>query len=403
MWLDSELTSVTLVASHVRGYVNVMTNEAMEDPGVSSRERYARFMENSCCTHFCIGPNPFMARFVYALLFLLASLLAWAIRDYGRSAISEFQRLNGCHGARYCLGAEGVLRISFGCSSFFFVMFLSTAGTKKLDDPRNSWHSEWWPAKIIMWMGFIAVPFFIPSAFIQLYGKIAHFGAGAFLLIQLVSVISFITWLNDCCRSEKRCPIQVPILSIAAYVASILGIVLMYVWYASKPTCSLNILFITLTLVLLQLMTFVSLHPKVKGGFLSPGLMGMYIVFLCWSAIRSEPQTEVCNQKAQAATSADWLTITSFVIAVFVVVMATFSTGIDSKCFQFKRTRAESEDDVPYGYGFFHFVFAMGGMYFAMLFIGWNAHKTMQNIFSLFNLQMDNRCWMGQYLGQTCE
>ncbi|XP_010925321.1 uncharacterized protein [Elaeis guineensis] len=351
-----------------------MTNEAMEDPGISSRERY------TCCTHFCNGPNPFIARYVYSLLFLLASLLAWAIRDYGRSAISEFQRLKGCHGARYCLGAEGVLRISLGCSLFFFVMFLSTAGTKKLDDPRNSWHSEWWPAKIIMWMVFMAVPFFIPSAFIQLYGKVAHFGAGVFLLIQLVSVISFITWLNDCCRSEinaQRCPLQVLILSIAAYVASILGIVLMYVWYAPKPTCRLNILFITLTLVLLQFMTFVSVHLKVKG-FLSPGLMGMYIVFLCWSAIRSEPQTEVCNQQAQAATSADWLTITSFVIAVLVIVMATFSTGINSKCFQFKRTRAETEDDVPYGYGFFHFVFAMGGMYFAMLFIGWNAHQTMQ-------------------------
>lgn len=82
--------------------------------------------------------------------------------------------------------------------------------------------------------------------------------------------------------------------------------------------------------------------------------------------------------------------------------MATFSTGIDSKCFQvsyqrlkywlsspitsrleiqhmqFTKAETESEDDVPYGYGFFHFVFAMGAMYFAMLFIGWNAHKTMQ-------------------------
>ncbi|XP_019705090.1 uncharacterized protein [Elaeis guineensis] len=387
-----------------------MTKEAMDEPGISSRERYTRFMENSCCTHFSLGPNPFMARYVYAILFLLASLLAWAIRDYGRSAISEFRRTNhaqfgpffctgrcirisqslfldfnlyaglkSCHGARYCLGAEGVLRISFGCFSFFFVMFLSTAGTKKLDDPRNSWHSEWWPVKIIMWMGFMAVPFFIPTAFIQLYGKIAHLGAGAFLLIQLVSVINFITWLNDHCRSEKnvkRCRIQVLILSIAAYVASILGIVLMYVWYTPKSTYRLNILFITLTLVLLQFMTFVSLHSKVKEGFLSPGLMGIYVVFLCWSAIRSEPQTENWNQKAEA--SADWLTIVSFVIAVLVMVMATFSTGIDSKCFQFKKSEAESEDDIPYGYGFFHIVFAMGGMYFAMLFIGWSEHKTMQ-------------------------
>lgn len=322
-----------------------------------------------------------MARYVYTTIFLVTCLLAWTLRDYGHSALSELERLKGCHGARYCLGAEGVLRVSLGVFIFFFIMFISTAGTKKLDDPRNSWHSEWWPAKIVLWIILMATPFCVPSAFIQLYGKIAHFGAGVFLLIQLISIISFITWLNDCCRSEKnaeRCRIQFSAFSVATHVASLLGIVLLYVWYAPKASCSLNIFFITLTLVLLQLMNFVSVHPKVKVGMLAPGLMGLYIVFLCWCAIRSEPYTEICNKKAATATSHDWLTIVSFVIAVLVIVMATFSTGIDSKSFQFKKTEAESEDDVPYAFGFFHFVFAMGAMYFGMLLIGWNAHNTMR-------------------------
>jgi hypothetical protein len=38
---------------------------------------------------------------------------------------------------------------------------------------------------------------------------------------------------------------------------------------------------------------------------------------------------------------------------------------------------ALSEDDVPYGYGFFHFVFAVGSMYFGMLFVGWYTQKPM--------------------------
>ncbi|CAL9123421.1 unnamed protein product [Musa acuminata var. zebrina] len=366
-----------------------MTNAAMEElcsndgnnSGGGGRERYTEFLEDSCCARNCLGPKPSIARFIYAIIFLVTCLLAWTIRDYGRNALSELERLKGCHGARYCLGAEGVLRISFGCFLFFFVMFLSTVGTKKLEDSRNFWHSEWWPAKIIIWIGFMVVPFFVPSAFIQFYGKFAHFGAGAFLMIQLISVISFVTWLNDCCQSDRyarRCRYQVMVLSVAAYVASILGIILMYIWYVPSLSCRLNILFITLTLVLLQLMTLPSMHSKVKAGFLAPGLMGMYIVYLCWSAIKSEPQTEICNKKAAVATSADWLIIVSFVIGVLAIVIATFSTGIDSKCLQFRKTEADLEDDVPYGYGFFHFVFAMGAMYFAMLFVGWNAHNTMQ-------------------------
>ena len=85
------------------------------------------------------------------------------------------------------------------------------------------------------------------------------------------------------------------------------------------------------------------------------------------------------------------------------MVIATFSTGIDSKCFQvyytqlllfgyhtfyqivfwkqpfqFRKDDTQAEDDVPYGYGFFHFVFATGAMYFSMLLIGWNTHHSIR-------------------------
>ncbi|KAK8452533.1 hypothetical protein SEVIR_5G124900v4 [Setaria viridis] len=177
--------------------------------GSSSGEEEARcggrFVEDWCCAcaGLLVGPNPMMARYLYALIFLVTNLLAWTLRDYGDSALAELQRLKVCQGARYCLGAEGVLRISLGCFLFFFVMFLSTVKTRKVQDCRNSWHSEWWPVKVVLWLGLTAVTFLAPSPLVQLYGKVAHFGAGrAFLVIQLISVTRFIMWLNDCCRSE---------------------------------------------------------------------------------------------------------------------------------------------------------------------------------------------------------
>jgi hypothetical protein len=45
---------------------------------------------------------------------------------------------------------------------------------------------------------------------------------------------------------------------------------------------------------------------------------------------------------------------------------------------QFSNRIIMLEDDVPYGYGFFHLVFASGAMYIGMLFVGWNAHRTME-------------------------
>ncbi|KAL0552819.1 hypothetical protein IC582_011946 [Cucumis melo] len=346
--------------------------------GGSSDEGRRIFKADTWFSQFRNGSNPWMARYIYALMFLIANLLAWAVRDYGRGALTEMERLKGCHGARDCLGAEGVLRVSLGCFIFYFTMFLSTTGTSKMRGRRSTWHSGWWSAKIILWIAFIIIPFVLPATIIRLYGDVAHFGAGVFLLIQLVSVISFITWLNDCCQSDKpadRCQIHIMLLSTMAYVICLVGIISMYIWYVPQPTCLLNIFFITWTLVLLQLMTSVSLHPKVDAGILTPGLMGLYIVFICWCAIRSEPGGGKCVRNAETSNKTDWLTIISFIVAVLAMVIATFSTGIDSKCFQFRKDdKQDEDDDVPYGYGFFHLVFATGAMYFAMLLIGWNTN-----------------------------
>ena len=53
-----------------------------------------RFVEEWCCAcaGLLAGPNPMMARYLYALIFLVTNLLAWTLRDYGNSALDELQR-----------------------------------------------------------------------------------------------------------------------------------------------------------------------------------------------------------------------------------------------------------------------------------------------------------------------
>ncbi|KAE9588206.1 putative serine incorporator/TMS membrane protein [Lupinus albus] len=334
-------------------------------------------------SQFRNASNPWMARYVYGFIFLVANLLAWASRDElsSLSALLEMKGFRGCKVGKDCLGTEGVLRVSMGCFMFYVIMFWSTVGTSKLNVVRDKWHSGWWSIKIVLWIATTIFPFLLPSQFIQFYGQVSHFGAGVFLLIQLISIISFITWLNDRWVSEKyaeRCQIHVVIFATIAYCVCLGGIILMYFWYAPQPTCLLNLFFITWTLLLLQIITSVSLHSKVNAGILSPGLMGLYVVYLCWSAMRSEPAGARCIVKSDSATTTDWQSIISFVVAILAIVIATFSTGIDSKCFQSRKDDTPAEDDVPYGYGFFHLVFATGAMYFAMILIGWNSHHSMR-------------------------
>ncbi|CAL5438499.1 unnamed protein product [Camellia sinensis] len=303
-------------------------------------DRYAKLVKGSWFSQFHNGSNPWMARYVYGLMFLIATFLAWAVRDYGHGALTEMKRLEEFEGGLDCLGTEGVLRVTYqnprcktalssrnetisGEENFFMneikekrLELLHQAGTSKLGGARELWHSGWWFAKILLMITFTLLPFFVPSAVIRLYGELAHFGAGYFHVMLLATI---------------------------AYVVCILGIILMYIWYVPEASCLLNIFFITWTFVLLQLMTSVSLHPKVNAGFLTPGFMGLYVVFLCWCAIRSEPPETKCIKKSEGEIKQDWLTIISFVVAVLAIVIATFSTGIDSKCFQFRKDESEEQ------------------------------------------------------------
>ncbi|KAB2009359.1 hypothetical protein ES319_D10G161700v1 [Gossypium barbadense] len=258
-------------------------------------------------------------------------------------------------------------------------MFLTTFSTRKLFDACSKWHSGWWALKFFLLVVSMVVPFFLPPGFIQIYGEVARIGAGIFLLLQLVSVIEFIRWWNKYWASDEQskqsCSIAL-FTSTVFYVASICGIVTMYYFYAPRPSCCLNIFFITWTAILLIVMMAMSLHSKVNRGLLSSGIMAAYVVFLCWSAIRSEPADEKCNVQKPKNGHGDWTTVLGFLIAIGAIVMATFSTGIDSKSFQFRKDEVKAEDDIRYNYGFFHIIFSLGATYFAMLFISWNLENS---------------------------
>ncbi|KAJ0034906.1 hypothetical protein Pint_25256 [Pistacia integerrima] len=319
-------------------------------------------------------------RYFYGIIFLIINLIAWFIRDYGQKVLPQLHYLKSCGvGGRECFHTLGVLRVSLGCFIFFFLMFLCTCYTQKLYEARSKWHTGWWTLKFILLIISIAVPFFFNSVYIHLYGELARVGAGIFLALQLVSVIEFIAWWNNYWMLDQErkqsCSLGL-FMSKVFYIASAMGIVLMYYLYASKLACALNIFFITWTAILLMVMMAISLHSMVNRGVLSSGIMAAYLVFLCWSAIRSEPANEKCNVQKQVNGNGDWTTILGFLLAICAIVMATFSTGIDSQSFQFRKDKVHLEDDIPYKYGFFHLIFSLGAMYFGMLFISWNLENS---------------------------
>ncbi|RAL51065.1 hypothetical protein DM860_005421 [Cuscuta australis] len=320
-------------------------------------EMYANIKEGSWFTQFGNGCNPWMARYVYGSFFLIANLLAWAVRDYGYTTFKSMQKLKNCNVGRECLDTLGVLRVSFGCFMFYIIMFVSTTGTSKMNGRREKWHSGWWIPKTMMMLALIVLSFFLPSKLFSIYGEIALYGAGVFLLIQLISMITFINWVNKKCYCENSriSSLQRRVLATFTHFLCVLAIAFLYGWYAPHMSCTLNISIISGTLGLYITMVVVSHFLTVNAGSLSSSLMGLYVIFLSWCALKSEPE-ENCMRKGGS----------------------DHTSKIDVLTIILKREDEKHEDDVPYGYGFFHLVFATGSMYSAMLFVGWNTNHSMQ-------------------------
>lgn len=347
-----------------------------------------------CICGFCSLPGTRRAaKYVYGVLFLLVAVAVWVIRDMAYSLdLPALYTFSECKKKAYdrnwspladsshCAGPEGVLRLSFGIFFFFTIMLVSTAGTKFREDWRDSWHVGWWPLKLLLFLFLLFLPFFIPSIFFEIYASICIGGSAIFLIIQLISLLNFVFVWNDTWLDMPDRMSWMITIAVVSYAISLAGIIAMYFFFAPHASCSLNIFLITFTLILIVIFSLISFHPSVTAGPMTSGLMGVYLVYLCWSAIMSQPFTQQCNTRPRQSGQGEWVDIIGLVIAIGSIALSVYATGIDSRCFALhpggKDEDNPESNEVEYGYGFFHLVFALGSMYLAMLFIGWDLRST---------------------------
>ncbi|KAJ1264447.1 hypothetical protein BS78_08G001900 [Paspalum vaginatum] len=154
---------------------------------------------------------------------------------------------------------------------------------------------------------------------------------------------------------------KVIVVSVLAHVGSSTWTIVMVFWYTG---CWQNIVVLVTTIILLAIMYKISLKLKSKapGFFMEPGLVAVYMVFLRWLAITSEPETG-CYKKDKAGAIS--MTALAFGAGLISATVSAFSTGTQYTSIQGRNHHM--------GTNFFHFVFATGCMYFGMLFLGWET------------------------------
>lgn len=376
------------------------------------------------------------ARMAYSVLFVLSAVLAWLLRDFAKPVLDHLPwiiRGDVDHSDRW-YGQQAAYRVSMGTFMFYGLMSVSLLGVRYKSDKRDQYlHHGGWLLKIALWLGCLVLPFFLPNGVILGYSWLARIGAGMFLVIQMLILLDCTQSWNDAwvAQEDERFLYGLLAASLACYLGSIGTLAFLFYWFNPSGVdggCGLNVSIIVLSGLLVMAFSAVSLHPKVQNGSLFPSaVIGMYVMYLAYGALLSEPHDYACNGLGAKWNVASGTTLVGGLLLTLVTTTySAFRAGSNTRTFTMYSSDADepllerpptsqagadsgAEDaelgdmsssgaermskerdgagdggdrqeraldefaPVTYSYSFFHLVFALASMYIGMLMTGWGT------------------------------
>eukprot|EP00127_Corallochytrium_limacisporum_P003389 Clim_evm17s149 gene=Clim_evmTU17s149 len=288
-----------------------------------------------------------------------------------------------------CSGLIVTYRIMLGFTLFHSVLCLTLIGVQSSQDPRAVVQNGLWPLKILALAGIIAGAFFIPVSAIINYYYPAIILALFFLILQAVVLVDFAHSIAESLIAKYEesggCIWRAILIGLAAlmFACIFVAIVLMYYFFAPSASCSLQIFFITINLILGLIALISAVHPKVQehnpsSGILQAGVAWGYTAFLVFSAVASDPNGQECNEFASEGSTDDTAVIIGAIITILAVVWGAFRLGgsdiTGSRRNVVGVNKGDDDDDfaeVTYSYSVFHLAFVLAACYVALLMSDW--------------------------------
>ncbi|CAG9461663.1 unnamed protein product [Pedinophyceae sp. YPF-701] len=398
------------------------------------------------CTRASVQLTRTSARLTYCVLFTLSMISAWVLRDYSKPIMKHLPWIidGHEHAAKEWFGVQAVYRISFGTWLFFAILSAALVGVRSRTDRRDQLlHHGNWALKAVAWALFNVLPFFLPNGLLGAYSWLARVGSGVFLLVQLVILLDFTCAWNTswATKGDQKYLYGLLGVTVACYAGCLAIAGVLFAWFNPSGVdggCGLNIALITVCLFLCAFVSAVSLHPAVRDGSLFPSaVVSLFIMYMCYSALASEPRDYACNGLGKEMSAAKGSTVAGGVLLTLLAVVysalragsntAAFFPGLDDDDVVAAEPSAtelpagarplldsppeeraltsaglDGEDDpeegvraaparggrrastgsggvkedsggVAYNYAFFHAIFALASMYIAMLMTGWGS------------------------------
>lgn len=214
-------------------------------------------------------------------------------------ALCKGSQFNGKVDCTQFVGYLSVYRVQFAFACFFFLMMLLMLFVKRSKDPRSGIQNGFWFFKILIIFGICVAAFFIPNqGFAEALMVIGTICGFLFILIQLILLIDFAhswneSWVGKGDDGSQKHYCGLVFFTVTFYIISIVAVILLYVYYASSTTCSMNIFFITFNVILCIILSCISIIPTVQeyhpaSGLLQSSFVTLYVIYLTWSAMTSE-------------------------------------------------------------------------------------------------------------------
>ncbi|KAG6415722.1 hypothetical protein SASPL_123137 [Salvia splendens] len=308
------------------------------------------------CRTVVSGISRRSARIAYCGLFALSLIVSWVLREVAAPLMEKIPWINDFQQTpnREWFETNAVLRVSLGNFLFFTILAIFMIGVRSQKDPRDNVH----------------------------HGESASkFGSGLFLLVQVVLLLDFVHGWNEkwVGYDEKFWYMALLVISLLSYLAAFsFSGVLFYLFTPSGHNCGLNTFFI----------------EKVGGSILPASVISLYIMYLCYTGLASEPRDDECNglhshSNAVSTSSLGIGLITTVLSVVYSAVRAGSSrtvlsppssprAGSGKPLLPMDKTNEHLNEEekpraVSYSYSFFHLIFSLASMYSAMLLTGWST------------------------------
>ncbi|KAL9233097.1 hypothetical protein vseg_008135 [Gypsophila vaccaria] len=362
-----------------------------------------------CCSTVASGITKKSARIAYCGLFGASLIVSWILREIAAPLLKKLPWINNGEHTKEWYQINTVLRVSLGNFLFFTVLALIMIGVKDQNDRRDSLHHGGWLGKMIIWLLLIVLMFFMPNAVIDIYGVLSKFGAGMFLLVQVVMLLDFTYTWNDAwvAKDEQKWYVALLAVSVGCYIAAFTFSGLLFIWFnPSGQDCGLNVFFIVMTMILAFAYGVIALHPAVNGSLLPASVISVYCAYVCYTGLSSEPRDYVCNglhNKSKAVTAGTLILgmLTTVLSVLYSALRAGSSTTflssppsspraggtkrlLDSEDTEAGTNKKDIESrPVTYSYTFFHLIFALASMYSAMLLSGWTSSSESSDLIDI--------------------